>query len=495
MKTKLLFISLLFSIGVFAQVVKDYDPAIQRVTGIQYFKPVESHLFTGDCMPYYYKGTFYIYWLLDEGHHAGLGGLGGHQWALSTSEDLVTWKHYPVAVGIDEEWEKSICTGSVIADKGKFYAFYSTRVKDDKGVHEQLSYAMSEDGGKSFVKQHPNPFYYAPNECVSREFRDPKVFKDKEDVYHLFISGYKMEPELDGFGGYLVHLISKDLKDWKEIESPLTGQVATPECSDYFKWNDWYYLLYSIGGDTYYVKSRKPYGPWEYPTTQAFVESWASVYKTAEYKDDRRIAVAYMPCRSNNKDFDGPIWGGNMLLREVVQEPDGTLYTKFLTESLPAMSPLQMPKIEIPAGSKNVSYSKGKLTLNSSNGVSMASLSDLPVNYRITMEIEPLSNYDEIGLFVRAADKGDRGYKVELNANKESAFIYNTGINTVKDLRKTIILDVILKDEFIDMNINGKRSIINRLPEKKGQKLFFFLKNGSAVVKGIKIYKWDNAGC
>lgn len=36
MKTKLLFISLLFSIGVFAQVVKDYDPAIQRVTGIQY---------------------------------------------------------------------------------------------------------------------------------------------------------------------------------------------------------------------------------------------------------------------------------------------------------------------------------------------------------------------------------------------------------------------------------------------------------------------------
>ncbi len=109
------------------------------------------------------------------------------------------------------------------------------------------------------------------------------------------------------------------------------------------------------------------------------------------------------------------------------------------------------------------------------------------------MEIEPLSNYDEIGLFVRAADKGDRGYKVELNANKESAFIYNTGINTVKDLRKTIILDVILKDEFIDMNINGKRSIINRLPEKKGQKLFFFLKNGSAVVKGIKIYKWDNA--
>ena len=288
MRIKLLLSLTLFAMNVSAQVVKDYNPSIQRTSNLQYFKPVEKRLFTGDCMPYYHEGTFYIYWLLDEGHHAGLGGLGGHQWALSTSKDLVEWKHYPVAVGIDEDWEKSICTGSVIADKGKFYAFYSTRVQDNDGkVHEQLSYAMSEDGGVSFAKQAPNPFYYAPEECVSRDFRDPKVFKDDKGAYHLFISGYKKEPELEGFGGYLVHLISTNLKDWKEVTSPLTGQVATPECSDYFHWNGWYYLLYSIGGDTYYVKSRKPYGPWEYPTTQAFVESWASVYKTAEYKDNR----------------------------------------------------------------------------------------------------------------------------------------------------------------------------------------------------------------
>lgn len=492
MKTKVLLAAVLFSISAAAQVAKDYTPTIQRTTSIQYFKPAEEHLFTGDCMPYYHDGTFYLYWLLDEGHHAGLGGLGGHQWALSTSSDLIHWKHYPVAVGIEEEWEKSICTGSVMADKGKFYAFYSTRVKENDKTHEQLSYAISEDGGKTFVKQQPNPFYYAPQECVSRDFRDPKVFKDKEGIYHLFISGYMKEPELDGFGGYLVHLISKDLKNWKEIESPLTGQVATPECSDYFKWNDWYYLLYSVGGDTYYVKSKQPYGPWEYPTTQAFVESWASVYKTSEFKDNRRIAVAYMPCRSNNKDFDGAIWGGNMLLREAIQESDGTLNTKFLSEVLPPMSTIQMPKIEIPLHSKTVSNSNDKLIIDSPNGIGVASLSDLPLNYRITMEITPISNYDEIGLFVRGTDTRNKGYKIELNANKESAFIYNTGINAVKDLRKTIMLDVIIRDEFIDMNINGKRSVINRLPEQKGNKLFFFLKNGHAEFKNIKIYKWDN---
>lgn len=487
MKKIVLFASMFFTLGATAQVVRDYNPAIQKTSHIQYFKPAEEHLFTGDCMPYFCNGTFYLYWLLDEGHHAGLGGLGGHQWALSTSTDLKTWKHYPVAVGIDEEWEKSICTGSVIFDNNKFYAFYSTRVKENDKVHEQLSYAISTDGGKKYVKQKPNPFYYAPEECVSREFRDPKAFKDKDGLFHLFISGYKKDPELSGFGGYLVHLTSKDLKNWKETESPLTGQVATPECSDYFKWNDWYYLLYSIGGDTYYVKSQQPYGPWEYPTTQTFVETWASVYKTAEFKDSRRIAVAYMPYRKDNKDNEGSIWGGNALLRETFQKPDGTLYTKFLDEVLPAMKPIPTPDIQVPASNKNVSVSNGSLIINSPNGTHTALLPELPENYRITMEIEPNGNYDELGLFVRATDKEKKGYKLELNANKESIFIYNTGINGVKGLREPLILDVIVNGEFIDVCLNNERCIVNRLPEQKGKNIFFFLKNGHAVIKNIKV--------
>lgn len=70
MRIKLLLSLALFAMNVSAQVVKDYNPAIQRTTNLQYFKPVEKRLFTGDCMPYYHEGTFYIYWLLDEGHHA-----------------------------------------------------------------------------------------------------------------------------------------------------------------------------------------------------------------------------------------------------------------------------------------------------------------------------------------------------------------------------------------------------------------------------------------
>ena len=493
MKKGLLATFLLVTISSFAQVVKDYNPAIQRTTHMQYFKPVEEHLFSGDCMPYYHNGTFYLYWLLDEGHHAGLGGLGGHQWALSTTTDLINWKHYPVALGIEnEEWEKSICTGSVIAEGDKFYAFYATRVKENERVHEQLSYAISTDGGYTYQKQEPNPFYYAPEECISRDFRDPKVFKDENGLFHLFIPGNLKEPSLDGFGGYLVHLTSTDLKNWKEVESPLKGQRGTPECADYFKWNDWYYLLYSIGGHTYYLMSKDTYGPWIYPESQALIEYFGSVYKTAGFKDRRRIAVAYSPCRKDDKDNGDRIWGGTILLREVYQEPDGTLATKFLKEVLPAMHPIATPAIQISSPANIVSVSNGNITMNASGDIGVASLPELPDNYRISMKIEPKGNYEELGLFLRATDGRKNGYRLELNPDNQTVLMHNTSIHGVKGLDEPILLDVIVNGECFDVSINNKRCVLNRLPEQKGKNLFFYVKNGNAVIRDIQIQEIKN---
>lgn len=95
-------------IGSNAQLGVRYDPTIQPTTNLQYFKPVGTNLFVGDCIPFSRNGTYYYYWLLDSAHHKSLNGLGGHQWVLSTTKDLKTWKQYPVVLGIDEEWEKSM---------------------------------------------------------------------------------------------------------------------------------------------------------------------------------------------------------------------------------------------------------------------------------------------------------------------------------------------------------------------------------------------------
>ena len=106
-KICLLIITVLYAFFAKAQFSVNYQPDKEPTGNIQYFKPT-GNLFVGDCIPFYHEGTYYLYWLLDSGHHSALGGLGGHQWTLSTSKDLKTWKHYPVVLGIDEDWEKSI---------------------------------------------------------------------------------------------------------------------------------------------------------------------------------------------------------------------------------------------------------------------------------------------------------------------------------------------------------------------------------------------------
>ncbi|WP_270090728.1 family 43 glycosylhydrolase [Sphingobacterium sp. SYP-B4668] len=493
MKKIFLAVLLLLTKSSFAQKVTDYNPSIQRTTSLQYFKPTEAHLFSGDCMPYYHNGTFYLYWLLDEGHHAGLDGLGGHQWALSTSTDLVNWQHHPVALGIDnDEWEKSICTGSVIAEGDKFYAFYATRVKENEKVHEQLSYAISHDGGYTYEKQTPNPFYYAPDVCISRDFRDPKVFKGEDGLFHLLVSGNLKDPILNGFGGYLVHLVSSDLKDWKEIESPLKGQRGTPECADYFKWNDWYYLLYSIAGHTYYVMSQNPYGPWVYPESQTLASHFECVYKTAPFKDGRRIGVAYSPYRKDNKDNEDRIWGGNILFREICQEPNGTLSSKFLPEVQPSASPITDPVIKTPFKSAQVSPEDKMLTITAAGDFGIAEMDALPDNYRISMRIEPNGNYEELGLFLRATDRHMDGYRLELNPNNQTVLMHNSSIQAVKGMKEPFDLEVIVYEDFFDVSIDNKRCLLNRLPEHRGDKLFFYVKNGNAIFRDVKVEALKN---
>ncbi|OOQ59427.1 glycoside hydrolase family protein [Mucilaginibacter pedocola] len=461
-----------------------YDPSIQSTTSMQYFKP-KGNLFVGDCIPFSRNGTYYYYWLLDSAHHASLNGLGGHQWALSTSSDLKTWKQYPVVLGIDESWEKSICTGSVAFYKGKYYAFYATRLINAEGkVNEQLSYAISDDG-IHFDKQKPNPFYTSAPGYSKRNFRDPKVFVDDKGEFHLFVSSDQEEPVMKRFNGCLVHLSSKDLKTWTLHDPILTGQKSSPECPDYFFWKGWYYLVYSDDSNTSYVKSRKPYGPWEEPRYQALDESWSNVVKTAEFKNDRRIAAAWVPNRVNSKDNEPEIFGGNSLFREVTQEPDGTLNTSFPKEMIPVTGAMKAVKPE--AMYKAKLAADGSITLADGAGVASARITNVPENCRITLTVTPTGLNQEFGLLLKGDEKGAGGYKLNLSANSKTVNLGNTTINGVNGLEKPITIDIVMKDGILDADINHRRTIVNRTYQYNGNTVWLYAKHGTVKFSSIKV--------
>src|SRR4051812_12873366 len=124
---------------------------------MQYFRPGGAY-FAGDCMSFFHAGRFHLFYLIDENHHQGLGGLGGHQWAHASTTDLIHWEHHPLAIAITDEDEGSICTGSTFFHEGTYYGFYATRRRD---WTQHLSLAVSEDG-IHFRKIEPNPLAVPP---------------------------------------------------------------------------------------------------------------------------------------------------------------------------------------------------------------------------------------------------------------------------------------------------------------------------------------------
>lgn len=467
-----------------AQLGVAYDPAIQSTANLQYWRP-EGNLFVGDCMPFSRNGVFSFYWLLDSAHHASLGGLGGHQWVLSTTTDLKTWKQESIVLGIDEKWEKSICTGSIVYYQNKYYAFYATRlINSENKVNEQLSYAISSDG-IHFEKQKPNPFYTSAPGYSKRDFRDPKVFVDERTgEFHLFVASSQENPVLKHAGGCLVHLTSPDLKNWTVQKPVLTGQPSVPECPDYFYWKGWYYLVYSDNSDTYYMKSRNPYGPWQEPKYQALNESWANVVKTAGFKNGRRIAAAWIPSRNENKDIGGERFGGNAIFREVTQQADGTLDTRFPEEMIPETGAVMNLPVKTDLDSK---FGGNILSINAPDGAGAAHIEGIPYKCRVTMEIEPAGSTEEYGLYLRADQQADHGYRLNFSANTKTVWLGNTMIKAVDGLDKPLKIDMILNVDIIDVSIAGKRCIVNRMPEQKGSYLWFYAKHGNVKFKSIQI--------
>lgn len=466
-----------------AQIGVKYDPSIQPTTNMQYFKPV-GNLSVGDCMPFYHDGVFSNYWLLDSLHGENLHGLGGHQWVVSSTTDLIHWKQGPIVLGIDQEWEKSICTGSIVFYKGNYYAFYATRVVNNGEVNEQLSYAISKDG-INFEKQKPNPFYTSAPGYSKRDFRDPKVFVDENGVYHLFVASDQENPVLHHAAGCLVHLSSKDLKNWTVHEPILTGQPSTPECPDYFHWKGWYYLVYSDNSNTHYVMSKNPYGPWQQPRYQALNEDWANVEKTAAFQNDRRLSVAWIPSKRDNRDNGGEIFGGNTIFREVIQEQDGTLDTRFPKEMIPSTGrPINSKMIPDLLAEPLNDHS---VTINAPGAIGTAHLEHLPINCRITMIIEPSGPDEEFGLILHSNEHAESGYRLNFSPSTGTVELGNTSISGVDGLYKPVKVDVVMKNGIIDVSVDDKRTIVYRTYEHRGDLLWLYTKHGKVNFKNIEI--------
>ena len=210
-------------------------------------------VYVGDCMPYLRGNEYHVLYLKDRHHHKSKWGLGAHQWEHISTKDFKTWDVHPMAVPITEPWEGSICTGSWIEKSGREYLYYT--VRRGKGLPAIISRSVSEDG-YYFVKD-KNFGFTVSKKYNGQVARDPKVIKDEDGLYHMFLTTVLLKEDK----GCLAHYISKDLEKWDEAEKPIyvVENSDHPECPDYFKYNGKYYLVFSLRGRARYVVSDKPF--------------------------------------------------------------------------------------------------------------------------------------------------------------------------------------------------------------------------------------------
>lgn len=449
---------------------------------VQYFRP-GGRYFAGDAMPFFHDGVFHLIYLLDEEHHQALGGLGGHQWAHATTTDLIHWTDHGLAIAITDSGEGSICTGSVFVHAGVYYGFYATRTRERT---QHLSLAISDDG-IHFTKQSPNPLAMPGVGYSPYHYRDPHVFQDPDTgLFHLLVTA-KLEPyAVTDYGGCLAHLVSPDLQQWQQQEPfLLPGFNDPPECPELFAWNGWYYLIYSNSLVARYCMARHPLGPWQRPPVDTLDGRLARVMKSAPFTGNRRIGVAWVGTREGDKDHGRLQWGGHLLFRELIQQADGTLSTGFVPElTPPTAAPLPCTPTVLVG---DVTASEAEITLDGGQGLAVAMLNAIPQEVRITLHCQPQATVGSYGLRLRGTGNFEEGYDLLFQPVERLVRLYEEAIYAVDGLDRPFTVEILLYADLIDLCIDGRRCIVNRCPERRGDRLFFFAHQSRVTFGRIQI--------
>ena len=264
-------------------------------------------VFVGDCMPYVRDGEYHVLYLKDRHHHKSKWGMGAHQWEHISTKDFKVWSVHPMAVPITNKDEGSICTGSWIRSGDKEYLYYTIRRKRD--LPAIIARSVSADG---YHFEKDKNFGFAVSAKYNGQVaRDPKVIKDEEGKYHMFLTTVLVEENK----GCLAHYVSKDLEKWDECDEPIyiAPNSDHPECPDYFKYNGKYYLVFSLRGRARYLVSNKPFEGFE--VIDDTLIPCAGVPKCAEWKG-RLVFTGF-------KVIDG--YAGSMTFKAARANKEGVL--------------------------------------------------------------------------------------------------------------------------------------------------------------------------
>lgn len=283
----------------------------------------------GDFMPFYWGGTYYLFYL--------------HKYCVYVVEtkDFVHFSEPRLALpsGTPDEQDWHVGTGSVFYSDGVFYFYYTGFNEGNRtklGKYEQVILRATSNDLKTWVKDRSFALYPDERYYEGLHWRDPQIFWNKD------LGKYCMAITATEKGGYRnrngcsVIMVSDDCINWKHYKTIYSPRIfATHECHDLFQIGDWWYMVFSTytrWWETRYRMSKSFDGPWLTPEKDDMFDGRTLYAAKTVSNGERRFIVGWQSARKGMDDNNKNVWGGSLLVHELVQRKDGTLGVKPVKE-------------------------------------------------------------------------------------------------------------------------------------------------------------------
>lgn len=311
-----------------------------RLAGVQYWTPPGHNAWVGDVSTFFHAGRYHVFYLYDRRHHQSKFGKGAHYFEHLSTADFKTWTEHEAATPLEEQWE-CIGTGTPFLNDGKFcvaYGLHTERIFPDEkttlpaqldwlqkhgrtgafdrtapGAPIGSTYSVSEDGISKFEKTWT---FFHP--C-----RNPSVYRDPSGKLRM----------LANYGGGKQHAMASWRSGIWESDSVDGGWHCVNadfppggDCTFFFRWGRFDYI---IGG----FKNL-----WSKPVDAPDPAYEDVVAKGLDFYDGLNVPAIteVAPGRflmAGWTRIGG--FGGNLVIRDLLQLPDGRIGSKWMKEIMP----------------------------------------------------------------------------------------------------------------------------------------------------------------
>lgn len=300
----------------------------------------------GDPIPFFWKGEYHIFYICRS----------PRVFRHIVSRDLLEWEELPIALPLGAPGEsdcEQCASGSVIERDGTFHFFYCGRKIGRKDGEGTICHASSRDL-IHWKKDPKNPVLTSDFETYEGRSKDPFVFWNEEEGCYWMLITDRLQESPTARKGVLALAVSPDLEKWERRGDFWAPDVTLGEFEvpDLFQWNGTWYLIYteySESNQVHYRMAKHCAGPWLAPAVDTFDGPRYQAGKTVG-DGKRRFIFGWIPTRQGKTD-EGPWeWGGHMGIREVIQQPDGSLAVKCPEQILRSCGPSIPSKLEAKLG-------------------------------------------------------------------------------------------------------------------------------------------------